>query len=726
MVKAKLVYLGNIKGGKGDKGVKGDTGTFAGATATTVPADQGASVTLTGSETAKVANFRIPRGLPGVNAVAADEAVATYLAAEDSETGSRARSLIIDGTLPVSPSDAQFDQFPTRTMETVSINNRTYQVSPIVTLPNGDYVAVWFDDNRHPIVGRYNVSSRSWETNNLHFLYGNPLGSPAPSDGHNSLVIARDGAGYLHIMGNMHADIMRYAISARPDDITGWLKDQSVSAWSTSVTYPNMLTLDNGDILAFYRTGGSNAGDWYLRRYAVTARAWDAPKHVFGRHLDGGSGSAYPNSIVVEGSSIHLFFMFRYTGTEDSNRDLSYVRSNDLGETWETVTGSAVTAPFRPDITSTRIRSGTLRMINQSGAAVVGGQPHMVARRTEGSSSYIEWIRWDGSSWVSTDVATASAGGVGRPAIAAYGSGGALIMYRRGGYPVARAVSPTLSNEFRLFPHTTGNTEAGWEPAFEAALMQRSGVLRAVVNSTVAGATNDSSTPVGPGGWGGVLTLRLSDAMVSKMSTSRSMPGVAAPILPPPTVNPFNSVPDANFVWFTTASNEWFTVGNSSRQTSGVPRLPLRQAHVVRTMFARQSRIAFAAVKVVTPGDAGSQIQMYVADEAGNIIGRSSYVEATSAGVKQVEFVTRAPVYKDTVYLIGASVWGGTTGVGLMLTGENDPRIGAPGSAQALDYVSVGWRESTPNSAGFSKFNSLAWSPFAPVVALRGIDPVAT
>lgn len=78
--------LGTFKGAKGDTGPKGDTGTIASASAASVAAGQAATVTMTGPQTARHAAFQIPRGLPGVNAVENDEAVAEYVTATDSET----------------------------------------------------------------------------------------------------------------------------------------------------------------------------------------------------------------------------------------------------------------------------------------------------------------------------------------------------------------------------------------------------------------------------------------------------------------------------------------------------------------------------------------------------------------------------------------------------------------------------------------------------------------
>ncbi|MHC9044021.1 right-handed parallel beta-helix repeat-containing protein [Microbacterium saperdae] len=91
---AGLRALFNMKGPKGDKGDKGDTGTFASASARSVAADQPAVARVSGPWWARVVEFDIPRGQPGVNAVPADEAIATYLAAVESRSRAAADALI--------------------------------------------------------------------------------------------------------------------------------------------------------------------------------------------------------------------------------------------------------------------------------------------------------------------------------------------------------------------------------------------------------------------------------------------------------------------------------------------------------------------------------------------------------------------------------------------------------------------------------------------------------
>jgi len=87
-------WIANLRGKQGDRGFRGPAGTFSKASARSVAAGSPAAVRMSGSEDAKEVEFDIPRGLPGMNAIAADEAVAAYVAAQDSETGAAARSLI--------------------------------------------------------------------------------------------------------------------------------------------------------------------------------------------------------------------------------------------------------------------------------------------------------------------------------------------------------------------------------------------------------------------------------------------------------------------------------------------------------------------------------------------------------------------------------------------------------------------------------------------------------
>lgn len=71
---------------KGEKGDTGPAGALSSASAESVPAENQAAVEMSGTDEVKHAHFKIPRGLPGVNAVPSAEAVGTYLSTPDSPT----------------------------------------------------------------------------------------------------------------------------------------------------------------------------------------------------------------------------------------------------------------------------------------------------------------------------------------------------------------------------------------------------------------------------------------------------------------------------------------------------------------------------------------------------------------------------------------------------------------------------------------------------------------
>jgi len=85
-----VTKLGSFKGVKGDKG---RPGTFDTVTAESIPADQPIEADITGDEGQHL-HIKVPRGLPGVNAVENDTATAAYIAAPDSETRAQLDPLI--------------------------------------------------------------------------------------------------------------------------------------------------------------------------------------------------------------------------------------------------------------------------------------------------------------------------------------------------------------------------------------------------------------------------------------------------------------------------------------------------------------------------------------------------------------------------------------------------------------------------------------------------------
>lgn len=93
-------FFANIRG---PIGPKGRPGTFDDATAEPVPFDETDIKPIISGDEGQFVHFKLPRGLPGTNAVANDEAFATYLSSPDTETRQAADAVyivyrIFDGT----------------------------------------------------------------------------------------------------------------------------------------------------------------------------------------------------------------------------------------------------------------------------------------------------------------------------------------------------------------------------------------------------------------------------------------------------------------------------------------------------------------------------------------------------------------------------------------------------------------------------------------------------
>ena len=142
--------LPGAPGDKGDTGLRGlagpigPAGTIASADAESVPASENAAVIMSGSSEVKHAHFKIPRGLPGVNAVANDTATATYVATPDSETrGALDAEYARKGSQPVSAADfgLVYDGVTNVTAQILAAADAAAASSGVLVIPPGDFLA---------------------------------------------------------------------------------------------------------------------------------------------------------------------------------------------------------------------------------------------------------------------------------------------------------------------------------------------------------------------------------------------------------------------------------------------------------------------------------------------------------------------------------------------------------------------------------------------------------
>jgi hypothetical protein len=207
----------------------------------------------------------------------------------------------------------------------------------LLTAPPRQYVA-YYDRDRHMTVAVRGLDSDTWVKTRLPSRVG--------WDSHNSVTLAVDADGHLHVSGNMHGNPLVYFRTARAGDVTSLQPHPMTGRQENRVTYPKFYT-DHADALIFeYRDGGSGDGSTIMNVYDPPTQTWrrflDKPL------LDGeGKYNAY-NHGPVRGPDgwFHMAWVWRDTPDCATNHHLSYARSRNMMD-WESAFGRKLTLPIR-------------------------------------------------------------------------------------------------------------------------------------------------------------------------------------------------------------------------------------------------------------------------------------------------------------------------------------------------------------------------------------------
>lgn len=164
-------------------------------------------------------------------------------------------------------------------------------------------------------------------------------------DSHNSIAMAVDADGQLHVAANMHNDPLVYFRTTNAGDVRTLARVPTMvdAGAERSMTYPVFLKDAAGRLIFKYRDGGSGRGrEIYNRLDGGWKRLLDAPL------VDGeGKRSAYfVGPVAGPDGWFHLSWVWRDTPDAATNHDLSYARSRDLVH-WERSDGTPVPLPIR-------------------------------------------------------------------------------------------------------------------------------------------------------------------------------------------------------------------------------------------------------------------------------------------------------------------------------------------------------------------------------------------
>lgn len=206
-------------------------------------------------------------------------------------------------------------------------------------LTHGDkqFVA-YYDPNHVMTVAMRNIESDEWTYETLPSKVG--------WDSHNSIVMAIDNEGYLHLSGNMHSSPLVYFRSTKPLDITTFEEINKMTGENENrVTYPIFSKGPDGELIYQYRDGSSGNGKTLFNVYDVKTRKWT---RLLSEPLVDGEGlmNAYLQGPTLGPDGYyHIIWVWRDTPDCETSHDLYYARSRNLKD-WESVDGKSVTLPI--------------------------------------------------------------------------------------------------------------------------------------------------------------------------------------------------------------------------------------------------------------------------------------------------------------------------------------------------------------------------------------------
>lgn len=376
-----------------------------------------------------------------------------------------------------------------------SVNAVVFRKNSLVTHGDMQYVA-YYDAGRYLVLGKRKSGTAKWTVRRSAYQ-GNA------ADAHNAISIMVDGAGYLHVSWDHHNNALRYARGVAPGSLELGPKLAMTGVDEDSVSYPEFYRLPDGNLLFFYRIGGSGRGDLAINRYDVASRRWT---RLHTNLLAGeGKRSAYWQAFLDHRGTLHLSWVWRESPDVASNHDMAYARSRDGGVTWETSTGKPYVLPISADSAeyAARIPQNS-ELINQTSmAADKDGHPYIASYWRDSGSTVPQYhvIFHTGGAWAmraldfrKTPFSLSGQGTkripIARPQImvsltSARPTG--LMVFRdeeRGSKVSVASISDFAAGKWTI-SDLTETSVGSWEPSFDTELWRRSGVLSLFVQDVL-------------------------------------------------------------------------------------------------------------------------------------------------------------------------------------------------------------------------------------------------
>jgi hypothetical protein len=356
----------------------------------------------------------------------------------------------------------------------------------------------------------------------------------------------------MHLSWGMHDQNLNYARSTAPvtgtNNIAFGPNLGTMTGNESSVTYPQFLTMPNGDLLYLYRVGASGGGNTFFNRWSLAAQTWTNVNLSGGVALPFIQGlwassnyNAYPNMPCVDASgNLYLAWTWRETPAYESNHDLNYAKSLNGGVTWLRYEGTPYDLPIcETDQTSDTNQYSEVivpipqnsSLINQAGMCLDAATNPVIATWWAPGSpvnyqrQYMVVFPNTNGVWQTRQVSfrtndppgTEELDGVvrdlGRPVVVCDKQNRVIVLYRdnfgSNGLTLAvslpYAVDPQRTN-WTTFDLTTANL-GSYEPVIDLARWQRDNVLDIVYQASDGEGFTDpgnTASPIGVLEWNAV------------------------------------------------------------------------------------------------------------------------------------------------------------------------------------------------------------------------------
>lgn len=358
-----------------------------------------------------------------------------------------------------------------------SVNTVSFRKNSLTSFRDTQFIA-FYDQQQFVVLAKRSINDTSWIVKKTPY-------QGRIADAHNAISIAVDGEGYLHMAWDHHNNALRYVKSKAPGSLELTEKMPMIGTVENKVSYPEFYSLPNGDLLFFYRDGGSGNGNLVINKYAVAEKKWS---RLHSNLIDGeNKRNAYWQACTDKDGVIHISWVWRESPDVASNHDMCYARSKDGGLTWEKSTGEKYNLPITAGSAEYAIRiPQKSELINQTSMTTdEKGAPFIASYwRNEGSTVpvyhviYLDKKGWQ-SSTLNTRTTAFSLSGMGskripiaRPQILVKGSGknaSVWLVFRdeeRGSKVSLASISKIKSGKWNVMD-LTQTSVGSWEPSFD-------------------------------------------------------------------------------------------------------------------------------------------------------------------------------------------------------------------------------------------------------------------